>query len=38
MLEIMDVNTEKYIINARRELSETGEIIEAFKEFSSLLD
>ncbi|ASN83547.1 immunity protein TriTu family protein [Pectobacterium versatile] len=38
MLEIMDVNTEKYIINDRRELSETGEIIEAFKEFSSLLD
>ncbi|WP_458574178.1 immunity protein TriTu family protein [Lonsdalea quercina] len=38
MLEIMDVDTGQYIINDRRELSEIGEIIEAFKEFSSLLD
>lgn len=37
-LEIIDVNTEQYIINERRELSDTKEIIEAFKEFSALLN
>ncbi|KGA38964.1 hypothetical protein KU75_25570 [Pectobacterium odoriferum] len=37
MLEIINVDTEKYIINERRELSEITEIIESFKEFSDLL-
>ncbi|POD91400.1 hypothetical protein BV924_21195 [Pectobacterium odoriferum] len=37
MLEIINVDTEKYIINERRELSEMTEIIESFKEFSDLL-
>ncbi|WP_455820007.1 immunity protein TriTu family protein [Pseudomonas cerasi] len=37
-LEIIDVDTEQYIINERRELSDTKEIIEAFKEFSALLN
>lgn len=38
VLEIMDIDTEKYIINERRKSSETKEIIEAFKEFSALLN
>ncbi|MFD0710122.1 hypothetical protein C6H64_08785 [Photorhabdus luminescens] len=38
MLEILDVETEKYIINERRELSSDNEVIEAFKEFHSLLN
>ncbi|MFP1749730.1 immunity protein TriTu family protein [Lonsdalea quercina] len=37
MLEIMNIDTEKYIINERRELSGITEIIESFKEFSDLL-
>ncbi|MCR0999461.1 immunity protein TriTu family protein [Serratia rubidaea] len=38
ILEVMDVNTGQYIINDRRELSETNEVLDAFKEFSALLD
>ena len=38
MLEIIDVNTGQYIINDRRELSDTSEMIETFKEFTSLLN
>ncbi|MCC8466943.1 immunity protein TriTu family protein [Photorhabdus bodei] len=38
MLEIMDIDTEKYILNERRELSSDEEVIEAFKEFHSLLN
>nr|WP_019846702.1 MULTISPECIES: hypothetical protein [Dickeya]UJR53786.1 hypothetical protein J417_06820 [Dickeya zeae MS1] len=38
MLEIMDVDTEKYIINERRELSDTSEIINSFNEFNDLLN
>ncbi|AWK42812.1 hypothetical protein GPY51_22345 [Photorhabdus laumondii subsp. laumondii] len=38
MLEILDVDTEKYIINERRELASDNEVIEAFKEFHSLLN
>ena len=38
VLEIMDIDTEKYIINERRKSSETKEIIEAFKEFSALVN
>ncbi|EMI1450159.1 TPA: hypothetical protein ACKR0U_002050 [Proteus mirabilis] len=37
MLEIMDIDTEKYILNERRELSSDEEVIKAFKEFHSLL-
>ncbi|MEI7369433.1 hypothetical protein WCT94_17555 [Pectobacterium sp. 1950-15] len=37
MLEIINVDTERYIINERRELSDIGEIRESFKEFSDLL-
>ena len=37
MLEIMNIDTEKYIINERRELSGITEIIESFKEFIDLL-
>ncbi|MEI7343654.1 hypothetical protein WCT87_19480 [Pectobacterium brasiliense] len=37
MLEIMSIDTEKYIVNERRELSRVSEIIESFKEFSALL-
>ncbi|MEQ9842916.1 immunity protein TriTu family protein [Pectobacterium brasiliense] len=38
MLEVMDVDTGKYIINERRELSETSEIIESFKEFNDFIN
>ncbi|MDC9605802.1 hypothetical protein [Xenorhabdus griffiniae] len=38
VLEILDVDTEKYIINERRELSSDEEVIESFKEFHSLLN
>ncbi|MGJ0625586.1 immunity protein TriTu family protein [Xenorhabdus bovienii] len=38
VLEILDVDTEKYIINERRELSYDDEVIESFKEFHSLLN
>ncbi|GKV92364.1 hypothetical protein [Pectobacterium carotovorum] len=37
MLEVMDIDTEKYIINERREFSEISEIIESFKEFNGLI-
>lgn len=37
MLEIINVDTERYIINERRELSDINEIRESFKEFSDLL-
>ncbi|WP_129544211.1 hypothetical protein [Serratia sp. 1D1416] len=37
MLENIDVETGNYIINERRELSSEESVIEAFKEFVSLL-
>ncbi|MDE1485667.1 hypothetical protein KKJ06_20980 [Xenorhabdus bovienii] len=37
MLEIINVDTEQYIINERRELASDDEILEAFKEFNNLL-
>ncbi|KHT13800.1 immunity protein TriTu family protein [Pectobacterium brasiliense] len=37
MLEIINFDTERYIINERRELSDINEIRESFKEFSDLL-
>ncbi|MBA5238290.1 hypothetical protein H2Y54_17355 [Pectobacterium aroidearum] len=38
MLEVMDVDSGKYIINERRELSEISEIIESFKEFNDFVN
>lgn len=38
VLEIMDIDTEKYIINEGRELSGISEIIDSFKEFCSFLN
>ncbi|AOR63361.1 hypothetical protein KU73_16605 [Pectobacterium wasabiae] len=37
MLEIMTIDTEKYIINERAELSDIAEIIKSFKKFNDLL-
>ncbi|MFJ5359037.1 hypothetical protein [Pectobacterium sp. CHL-2024] len=38
MLEVIGIDTGKYIINERKELSEISEIIESFKDFNDFIN